>query len=622
MSCSAGLAWCWLLLLAAPSPAWAQNNYAKQGDEYPAVGSLLGDQVYPDVKVKTSGGFLTWQDNYTDGEGLGISAVRLDSSFSPTLSSFRVNEQGAFDQERPRVALLNDGGAVFVWQGGQPSSQRIYARFLSSSNIWMTGDILVNTFTNSFQRTPVVTVLANGTVVVAWSSYGQAGTNSLQDVFAQRFSATGQKLGGEFRVNQFTVYNQRTPAVAALNDGRFVVAWVSEQQRFQESVDIYARVYGVDGNPAVAEFVVNTSSNLCGYPSLAADVSGGFLVAWSERNLAIRSNGWDVVARPYWFAETGGLVRMVNTHTYGDQIAPQVSANGSDFLTIWTSFGQDGSREGVYGRFLRGDGSLAGSEFKVNTTTASQQMHPTVASDSSGRFLAVWTSFVGGPGSFDLSSQRYASTSQPLNPPDPPFVHVLSSNTLSVTWPELAGFSVGSYEIYADGAVTPTATVTSNSWRMTGLPAASTHYFRLAFVLTDGRHSPLSTATTNTTFGALTYGGVPYEWMSYYFGGDVFNWPSPFTDSDGDGVNNRTEFLAGTDPTDPTSVLRQRLRQTIPGLFLEWNTQVGMLYQVWQATASEGPWAKLGGSRFAAGAVDSAYVGGGDARFYRVERLR
>jgi hypothetical protein len=32
-------------------------------------------------------------------------------------------------------------------------------------------------------------------------------------------------------VNQFTNYNQRTPAVAALAGGGFVVAWVSEQER-------------------------------------------------------------------------------------------------------------------------------------------------------------------------------------------------------------------------------------------------------------------------------------------------------------------------------------------------------------------------------------------------------
>jgi hypothetical protein len=602
-------------------PALAQNNFAAQGDEYPVAGTLPGDQVFPDLSLKPAGGFLVWQDNATDGDGLGVSAVRLDSSFSRTLSTFRVNQQGAFDQERPRVALLNDGGAVFVWQGGKQGYQRIYARFLSASNTWATGDVLVNTFTNNSQITPAVAVLASGNVVVTWASFNQAAGNSLQDVYAQLLSPSGAKIGGEFRVNQATTFNQRLPAVAALADGRFVVAWVSEQQRFENSVDIYARFYGGNGAAASSELLINTSTNVTGHPAIAAGSDGGFLIAWSERDLSNRSNSWDIVARPVTAAGAGGAVRRVNATLYGDQIGPRVSAIGTDYLVVWMSLGQDGSREGVYGRFLRGDGSPAGDEFRVNTTTVSQQMHPAVASDGVGRFLAAWTSFVGGPGSFDLYAQRYASTTQPLFAPDPPFVTVLSSNVLSVTWPALAGFNVDHYEVFADGAATATASVTNNAWKLTGLAAGSTHWFQLAYVLADGRRSPLSGASTNTTYGPLTYGGIPYEWMVYYFGGDVFGWPSPFADSDGDGVNNRDEFLAGTDPTDPNSVLRIRLQPSVQGLFLNWNTQPGLMYQV-QASTNLGVWVNVGGPRFAAGYQDSMYVGGGNAGYYRVLRLR
>lgn len=602
-------------------PLLAQSNFAPQGNEYPIVGTLPGDQVFPDVSLKTSGGFLVWQDNATDGSGLGISAQRLDSSFSAALSSFRVNQQGAFDQDRPRVALLNGGGAVFVWQGGKQGYQRIYARFLSVSNTWATGDILVNTFTNNSQLTPAVAVLASGNVVVTWASFNQEAGDSLQGVYAQLLSPTGAKIGGEFRVNQFTAFNQRLPAVAALADGRFVVAWVSEQQRFENSVDIYARFYGANAAAVGNEFRINTSTNVTGHPSVAAGSDGGFLIAWSERDALNRSNNWDVVARPVTAAGAGGTVRRVNTMLYGDQIAPRASAIGTDYLVVWMSLGQDGSREGVYGQFLRGDGSPAGGEFRVNTTTVSQQMHPAIASDADGRFLAVWTGFVGGSGSFDLHAQRYESTTHPLLAPDPPFVTVLSSNALSVTWPEVAGYNVDHYEVFADGAATATASVTNNSWKMTGLAAGSTHSFRLAFVLTDGRRSPISGATANTTYGPLTYGGIPYDWMVDYFGGDVFNWPSPFVDSDGDGASNRDEFLAGTDPTDPDSVLRIRPHPTPQGFFVNWNTQPGLMYQV-QSSMNLGAWVNVGGPRFAAGYQDSLFVGGGNAGFYRVLRLR
>ena len=52
----------------------------EMGVEYAIAGSLPGDQVFPQLSLKTSGGYIVWQDNITDGSGLGISAQRLDSS--------------------------------------------------------------------------------------------------------------------------------------------------------------------------------------------------------------------------------------------------------------------------------------------------------------------------------------------------------------------------------------------------------------------------------------------------------------------------------------------------------------------------------------------------------------
>jgi hypothetical protein len=90
-------------------------------------------------------------------------------------------------------------------------------------------------------------------------------------------------------------------------------------------------------------------------------------------------------------------VVRVNSHLYGDQYAPRISAIGGDYLIVWTSLGQDGSREGVFGQFVHENGSLVGREVSVNTTTAGQQMQPAVASDGAEQFLVVWTGFTGSP---------------------------------------------------------------------------------------------------------------------------------------------------------------------------------------------------------------------------------
>jgi|GEM_PF-115329 len=688
-------------LFGVPAAGLAQTNYyAANGTEYAVVGSLFGDQVFPDVAVTPDGGFVVWQDNATDGDGWGVSARRVDGTLSGTLSPFRVNVQGTNDQENARVAMLKNGGAAFVWQGGPQSYQDIFARFLTPSNTWLTTtDVLVNaqssnstlvvynystnnvtTITTNWDRrhttitgyvtnttttltttattnfngasfniNPAVAVLNNSNVVVVWSSFNRAGPNSLQDVYAKILSPTGVTVSNQFLVNQFTNYNQRTPAVAALKGGGFVVAWVSEQQRIVApvlgtnstyttasttvvpSVDIYTRLYQSSGAPAGNESLANTGFNPCANPSVAAASDGGFMVAWSGRDMAVITNGWDVYARPFSSTGIGGTMVRLNTYLAANQYGPHVSAIGLDYLAIWTSLRQDGSREGVYGQLVHNDGSFVGGEFRVNTTTISQQIQPVVASDGIGQFIVAWASYTGGPNSFDLFAQRYANVSSLLQPMSAPFVwapFAVSNGVyqpqLQVSWPPLLGISISRYEVYVDGATTPTAVVTNNQWMMTvanGLTASSTHSFAVDYVVTDGRIAPVSPSTSGTTWGGLNWGGIPFEWMTQYYGSDISQWPAAGGDSDGDGMTTLQEFSSGTIPTNSASVLQVQLAKTGQGMFLNWCTLPGQTYQV-QGTVDLKTWSNLGTPRFAAGTTDSVYVGGSSSGYYRVTLLR
>lgn len=645
---------CWLFVVSLVSVASAQTNYyTANGTEYTVIGSLPGDQVFPDVAISstTNGGFVVWQDNVTDGDSWGISARRLDATLSGALSTFRVNATGAGSQENPRVALLKNGGAAFVWQGGKLGFQHIYARFLTPTNTFLTtNDLPVSTFTNNFQINPALAVLTNGNVVVVWASYNQAASNSMQDVYAQILSPTGTAIGTNFLVNQFTSYNQRTPAIAALPGGGFVVAWVSEQQRqlaatggtnstyissttgLNPSVDIYARLFTATGSAAGGEFLVNTDNNPAANPAVAAATDGSFLVAWTARDLANPTNSLDVYGRTFASGVVGGTVFYVNSHLYGDQYVPRVSALGLDYLVTWTSLGQDGSREGVYGQLVHNDGTLTGGEFRVNTTTLGQQMQPTVASDGVSQFLVVWTSFTGYPNTFDLFAQRYHNAMAILQPLAAPYVwapFVVSNNVyqprLVVTWTLLQGLSVSNYEVYVDGSVTPAAVVVTNQWTLTaanGLTTNSTHSFQVDYVVTDGRRSPISTATSGTTWGGKNWHGIPYEWMVNYFTSHTNLWWLPTTVVAPGGPALYSVFLSGGNPWDASTWLQTQLVKTPAGYFqLTWNPQPGLIYQV-QATTNFTSWSNVGSPRLAAGTSDSINVGGTPAGYYRVVLLR
>jgi hypothetical protein len=695
----AAICFCWGLFLGIPTAVFGQTNYYRtNGTEYAVVGSLPGDQVFPDVAVAPGGGFAVWQDNITDGSGWGVSAMQLNGTLSGSGSSFRVNVQGTNDQENPRVALLKNGGAAFVWQGGKPSSQHIYARFLTPSNTWLTAnDALVsasgtilyvtnitstvitnwdnrhgritgyntNTTTTvttnasgnngSFQINPAVAVLNNSNIVVVWSSFDQAGSSSLQDVYGQILSPTGQKIGAEFLINQFTTYNQRTPTVSALNNGGFVVAWVSEQERVvaptyatpstyitaataaTASIDIYARFYSSNGAASGNEFLVNTDSNPCANPSVATASDGSFMIAWGARDTANLDSSWDIYTRSFSSVGVGGTTVRVNSHLYGDQYAPRISAIGTDYLIVWTSLGQDGSSEGVYGQFVHKDGLLVGGEFRVNTTTVSSQMQPVVVSDGAQQFLVIWTSFTGNSCGFDLFAQRYLNGAAILQAMSAPFVYApftISNGVyqpqLQVSWPALLGISVSNYEVYVDGAGTPMALTTNSTWTMTaanGLTAGSTHSFRVDYTTTDRRRSPISPSASGSTWGGLNWGGIPYEWMAEFFGG-YYNgayhtnyWPLPDSPVASGGPPLLQVFLTGGNPFDSSTWLQTALTKTPQGLFLSWNTQPGFTYQVQMATNFTS-WSNLGSPRFAADTGDSIYVGGGAVGYYRVMLLR
>lgn len=628
-----------------PGSLQAEASYKTNGGEYSLTGALPSDQVQPRMALRPNGGYLVWQDRVTDGDGYGIRALRLDSGYSKVLAPFRVNQVGALDQEKPFVAALKNGGAIFVWQGGKLGFQRIYARFLSSTNTWITDDIQVSSSTAEFQINASAAVLADGNIAVVWAGYDQNGSGAMQDVFCQILSPTGTKVGGEFNVNTFRAYNQRTPAVSALSTGGFVVAWISEQQRVNAdnpspndllagtttpSVDVYARTFLAGGAPASPETLVNTNSLTCANPAVAASHDGGFIVIWTERELSVRTNSWDVFSRRFSTPAAPGLVQRVNTVTYGDQLAPQISRAGEDFLAVWTSLGHDGSLEGVYGRFLSPAGLAVQDEFRVNTVTLSKQIHPAVASDGEGQFLVGWASFLGGTRGYDLFAQRYIGAGQALTAMAAPFVHapfVLMNGVyqprLQVSWTAQSGLPVDHYELFVDDSTTAVS-VSSNNWTMTanhGLQPSSTHTFRIGYVLADGRRSPLSAGATSATWSGLSWGGIPFEWMSEEFGMEVSAWPPATRLLAPDGPSVLHVFQSGGSPNNPASWLRTKLEPTSQGLFLSWNPQPGLIYQV-QKSTDLAQWQNVSGPRLATGGYDSLQVSQGTSCYYRVLLMR
>ena len=174
------------------------------------------------------------------------------------------------------------------------------------------------------------------------------------------------------------------------------------------------------------------------------------------------------------------------------------------------------------------------------------------------------------------------------------------------------------YEVYVDGAGTAAASVTTNVWMMTAptldgqqhplFPGRVCHYRRpaLALVARHQRdHLERHTAITGFRWSGWTSTGGTRglrQTVPLISGG-----PTPLQ-----------VFLSGGDPLDPSTWLRTAITRTAQGFFLGWNPQPGLHLPGAKSSTNLKAWVNVGSPRFAAGNVDSIYLGGNNSGYYRV----
>jgi hypothetical protein len=106
----------------------------------------------------------------------------------------------------------------------------------------------------------------------------------------------------------------------------------------------------------------------------------------------------------------------VNTLTLGDQTYLRVAATGESAVAVWQSEGQDGDGFGVFGRRFDSEGTPIGEEFQVNTWTMNDQSEPAVAGGPDGEFVVVWSSFGQDGDRGGIFGQRFDASAEPIGP--------------------------------------------------------------------------------------------------------------------------------------------------------------------------------------------------------------
>jgi hypothetical protein len=328
----------------------------------------------------------------------------------PAGGEFQVNTYTTDYQAEPLVASSAGGAFVVAWMSTDGNASGVFARRYDAHGTPLGTEFQVNTFTVGTQTIRGLTSDALGGFIVVWQSQDADGAG----VFARRYDHSGVPLGAEFQVNTHTTGTQGYARVASAAGGSFVVVWASYSQDGDLS-GVFAQRYDASGAPLGTEFRVNThTTSFQAAPAVASDAGGGYVVTWDS--YAQDGSDFGVYAQRY---DPAGVARgaefQVNTFTTGTQWHSSVAADSAgNFVVVWTSYFQDGSYSGVFAQRYDASGTPRGAEFQVNTYTTLYQLAPSVVSDAVGDFVVSWFDYYGQDGSYNgVFAQRYDASGTP-----------------------------------------------------------------------------------------------------------------------------------------------------------------------------------------------------------------
>lgn len=249
------------------------------GDEVLVNANVQSYQKCPSVTGLEDGGFVVaWQSLATDGDGYGIYARRFNFAGYPAGDDFHVSTAVFSHQNSPQVVNLYDGGFVVVWQSGHlnGTDYDIFGQRYSADGKQVGAEFQVNTNTTNEQSRPQIAALNDGGYVVVWNSFAQDGDS--YGVYGQRYSASGEAVGGEFLVNEGITQNRQWNAVVkGTLDGGFMV--------FCENFNgagIYRRIYDANGNALSLFSKVAGISSAYSLQSVAFLDTGNYVLAWQQ----------------------------------------------------------------------------------------------------------------------------------------------------------------------------------------------------------------------------------------------------------------------------------------------------------------------------------------------------
>lgn len=221
----------------------------KSGTEFLVNTTTTSAQDAPTIAALTDGRFVIFMldksPGFPNSQIIG-QIFNVDGSKSGV--EFVANAPGNNLTGDPSVAVLSNGNFVVAWSdnsgnSGDVSSYGVTAQIFGAHGTKIGTQFLINKQTSGSQSDVELTALNDGRFVAVWAdgsgAFGDAGGLA---IVAQMFNSDGSVSGAEFLVNTVVTGSQVDPILTSLADGRFVVAYTDASTGYQNS-DIKAQIF-------------------------------------------------------------------------------------------------------------------------------------------------------------------------------------------------------------------------------------------------------------------------------------------------------------------------------------------------------------------------------------------
>ena len=263
-----------------------------------------------------------------------------------------------------------------------------------------------NTTTTNSQQHARVAMDGSGNYLIVWESDEQDGHK--YGIFGQWYNADGTTNGSEFQVNTVTENDQRFPAVAVTEDGRSSIVWMEDEED-GSGWTVKCRIYNSSHASVTSAFSIRTSSNgQQRWPDVHMDASGNSIITWTQVSNDLLTYLVYANVRDASGNDVVSTFQVNDASSSFNGYSKAAAEENGDFAIVWQSLGSDvAGTHGILCERFNSSGTSQGTEFTVNTTGGGNQTSPDIAMDSTGNFTVVWTS-AGQDGDGDgIYGQRY-----------------------------------------------------------------------------------------------------------------------------------------------------------------------------------------------------------------------